>query len=165
VEQKVFDARVEKLAANYPPDKRAAALIPVLHAAQKLRGWLSPQTLAYVAGVVGVPPTRVQEVATFYSMFRLKPAGRHHVAVCGNLSCWLAGADKLHEHLQKRLGTRPFEPTADGLFSHAEVECLASCGTAPAVLVDERYYEGLSVEKLDAILDKLASEPAAAQPA
>jgi NADH:ubiquinone oxidoreductase subunit E len=93
-------------------------------------------------------------------MFRLQPVGRHHVQVCGNLSCWLAGSDQLQARLHQRFGTRPMEPTADGRFSHAEVECLASCGTAPAAVIDEVYYEGLTVERLDAILDKLAAENA-----
>lgn len=148
-EQQRFDAEVAKILPRYPADRRDAALIPVLHAAQRLHGWLKPETLAHAAGVVGVPLTRVQEVVTFYSMFHLKPVGRHHFQVCVNLSCWLAGSDQLCETLRQKLGPEQKTPSADGQFSWCEVECLAACGTAPAVQINDDYFEGFSTARLE----------------
>lgn len=156
-EQKVFDAACEKLFSRYPPDRRSAALIPLLHGVQRLHGYLREDVMDYVAGVVGVAPRRVREVATFYTMFHLKPVGKNHVQICTNLSCWLAGADKLYERVRARLKTEPFAPTPDGKFSVCEVECLAACGTAPALQINEQYYENVTPEQLDAILDGLAA--------
>lgn len=154
-QQKTFDAEIEKIFARFPPENRAAALIPVMHVAQRILGWTPPESMAYVASVVGVPPARVSEVATFYTMFFLQPVGKNHVQICTNLSCWLAGADKLYERVKERLGTEAFQPTSDGKFSVCEVECLASCGTAPAMRINDQYYENVTAEQLDALLDEL----------
>ncbi len=153
-QQPVFDAAVGRIVTQYPAEHRAAALIPVLHTAQRLQGWLSEQAMDYCGEVVGVPHTRVREVITFYTMFHTKPVGKTHVQICVNLSCWLLGSDKLVETCQKRLGTKQNEPTPDGRFSWCEVECLAACGGAPAVQVNDDYHEPLTVEKLEQLLDK-----------
>lgn len=155
-QQKIFDAEVEKVFSRFPPEGRAAALLPVMHVAQRLIGWTPPESMAYVAQVVGVPPARVSEVATFYGMFYLQPVGKNHVQICTNLSCWLNGADKLVERTKARFGTEEFQPTADGKFSVCEVECLASCGTAPALRINDEYYENVTAEQLDSLLDGLA---------
>lgn len=153
-EQKIFDAETAKIFPKYPEDRRSAALIPVLHLAQRLHGWLKPEAMDYCADVVGVPATRVREVVTFYSMFHLKPVGRTHVQVCVNLACWLAGSDKLVEKCQKQVGPQQFQPTDDGKLSWCEVECLAACGTAPAAMVNDKYVESLTAEQLDKELDR-----------
>jgi NADH-quinone oxidoreductase E subunit len=155
-QQQAFDAEVAKIVPRYPPDRRSAALIPVLHAAQRIHGWLKPETLAFVAGVVGVPLTRVQEVVTFYSMFHLKPVGRHHFQVCVNLSCWLGGSDEICATLKERIGPEQSTPTADGQFSWCEVECLAACGMAPAVQINDQYFESLTTAQLERELDARA---------
>lgn len=151
-QQKVFDAEVAKIFPKYPADQRAAALIPVLHVAQQLHGWLKPETLTYVAGVVGVPETRVQEVVSFYGMFNRAPLGERHFSICVNLACWLAGSDDLVNRLKERLGEAQRQPTEDGRFSWCEVECLASCGTAPVAVVNGEYRESFSLQQLDAEL-------------
>jgi NADH-quinone oxidoreductase subunit E len=148
-EQKRFDAEAAKIFPKYPPERRSAALIPILHLAQNLHGWLKPEAMDYCASVVGVPATRVREVVTFYTMFHLKPVGRTHVQVCVNLSCWLRGSDKLVDKCREKLGTAPFQPTADGRLSWCEVECLASCGTAPAAMINQDYFEGLTLDELE----------------
>ena len=153
-EQKAFDARAGKILERYPEDRRSAALIPILHEAQNLHGWLKPEAMDYVAQLVGVPGTRVREVVTFYSMFHLKPVGRNHVGVCVNLACWLRGSDKLVEACRQRMGDTQQAPSADGSESWCEVECLAACGTAPALTINDRYYEGITAEELVAELDR-----------
>ncbi len=151
-QQAKFDAEVAKITSHYPPEQRVAALIPVLHVAQRLNGWLSAQAMDYCGDVVGVPHTRVREVITFYTMFHTKPVGKTHIQICVNLSCWLLGSDKLVDTCRKKLGTRPFEPTTDGKFSWCEVECLAACGGAPAVQINDDYHEPLTVEQLEKVL-------------
>lgn len=153
-EQKIFDAQSSEILKKYPEDHRAAALIPILHVAQNLHGWLKPEAMNYTAEVVGVPLARVREVVTFYTMFRLKPQGRTRVGVCVNLACWLRGSDKLVEFCRDRMGKTQRKPGEDGAESWAEVECLASCGTAPVVLINEDYYENITVAQLEAELDK-----------
>ena len=153
-QQKIFDAKVEKITAQYPAERRSAALIPVLHVAQDLYGYLSEPLMDYCGDVVGVPATRVREVITFYTMFRLKPVGKKHVGVCVNLSCWLLGSDKLVEHCKKHIGEEQFKPSADGSASWGEVECLAACGGGPAALINDDYYENLTVEQLQQVLSK-----------
>lgn len=153
-QQKIFDAVSAKIFAKYPPERRSAALIPVLHLAQKLDGWLRPEAMDYVAEVVGVPGTRVREVVTFYSMFHLKPVGQRHFQVCVNLACWLRGSDKLVEACQKTIGEVQNQPTADGKLSWCEVECLAACGNAPAAMINDDYHEDFTVEQLVAELKK-----------
>ena len=150
--QKIFDERLSKILQRYPAERRSAALIPVLHVAQELHGWLKPEAMDYVADVLGVPGTRVREVVTFYSMFHLKPVGRKHVQVCVNLACWLRGSDKLVEVCKSKIGETQFQPTADGKLSWCEVECLASCTMAPAAMINDQYVEPLTPERLAAEL-------------
>jgi NADH-quinone oxidoreductase E subunit len=153
-QQKIFDAESAKIFPKYPADRRAAALIPVLHLAQKLHGWLKPEAMEYVGFVVGVPATRVREVVTFYTMFHLKPVGKTHVQVCVNLTCWLKGSDQLVDVCRQEIGERQFEPTADGQKSWCEVECLAACGTAPAAMINDDYHENFTVAELQSALRK-----------
>jgi len=153
-EQATFDAQVSKVLAQYPADRQSAALIPVLHIAQSVHGWLKPETMDYCGHLVGVPPKRVREVVTFYSMFHLRPVGRTHVQVCVNLSCWLAGSDKLVQTCRDRIGPDQKTPYHGGSLSWAEVECLASCGPgAPAAQINETYKEPLSVAELEKLID------------
>ena len=146
---KKFEATV----ARYP--KKEAALLPVLYLAQREFGHLGPEAIAYVAKLMDQAPARVHGVVSFYTMYNMKPIGRHHIQVCRTLSCALRGAEKMTGFIQNKLGIEPGQTTTDGRFTLSEVECLASCGTAPMMQVDDDYYEGLTEEKLTAILDSL----------
>jgi NADH-quinone oxidoreductase E subunit len=158
--QRRFDAELEKAVAKYPPERRKAALLAALHIAQELLGWLPESAMAYVGHRLDVPPVRVREVATFYTMYRLKPTGRRHIEICNSVSCWAMGSEKLFEHCEKRLGIRRGETTKDGQYSLGEVACLAACGGAPAVLVNNyRYAENMTPQKLDELIDALEKEP------
>ncbi|WP_423908017.1 NADH-quinone oxidoreductase subunit NuoE [Candidatus Spongiihabitans sp.] len=141
--------------AKYPPDRRQSALLAALRIAQDEHNWLSEELIEYVAEVIGVPPVRAFEVATFYSMYDLKPVGRHKISVCTNISCMLRGCDEVVAHLQNKLGIGFGETTDDGKFTLKEVECLAACAGAPMMQIGRDYHENLSPEKIDAILQAL----------
>ncbi|MBI1996445.1 MAG: NAD(P)H-dependent oxidoreductase subunit E [Deltaproteobacteria bacterium] len=145
--------RFEATVARYP--KKEAAMLPVLYLAQREFGHLGPEAIAYVARLMGQSPARVHGVVSFYTMYNVKPIGRHHVQVCRTLSCALGGAEKITAIITKKIGIEPGQTTADGRFTLSEVECLASCGTAPMMQVNDDYYENLTEEKVTAILDGL----------
>ncbi len=136
------------------PDKRAA-LLPTLHLAQREFGWLSTDVMEYVGELLELPYAAVYDTATFYTMFKLKPIGKYHLQVCHTLSCALRGAGEICRHIEQKYGIKNGEVTADGKFSLEKVECLGSCGTAPVVQINEDYHEGLTVEQLDKLLEKL----------
>lgn len=155
-QQRRFDEGFEKAVAKYPPEKRKSALLAALHLAQDELGWLSEPAMAYVGLRLEVPPVRVREVATFYTMYRLRPMGRHVIGVCNSISCWAMGAENILHHCEKRLGIRHGETTRDGQFSLEEVACLAACGGAPAVLVDNfTYHENVTEQSVDALVTQL----------
>lgn len=150
----------ERIVHRYP--NRRAALIPVLTLADREFGYLSREVMEYVASRLELPPTWVLNTATFYTMLRKRPTGRFHLQVCVNVACYLKGADALVEHLHQRLGIGFGETTPDGLFSLEGVQCLASCGTAPTIQVNDAYHESMTAQKLDALLDTLRAQAAAA---
>src|SRR5947209_2807309 len=139
-QQKRFDEGFERAVAKYPPERRKAALLPVLHLVQDELGWLPEPAMAYVGGLLDVPPVRVREVATFYTMYRLRPVGRHAIGVCHSVSCWAMGSTSVLRRCEEKLGIRPGGTTRDGQFSLEEVACLAACGGAPARLVNNFTY-------------------------
>jgi len=145
--------RFEETVARYP--KKEAAMLPVLSLAQREFGFLGPEAIAYVAKLMDQTPAQVQGVVSFYTMFNAGPIGRHHIQVCRTLSCALRGAEKITAFLKRRLGVEVGQTTPDGRFTLSEVECLASCGTAPMMQVNDAYYENLTEEKLAAILEEL----------
>lgn len=145
--------RCEALLKRYP--EKRSALIPILHEVQRAAGYLSPEAVAWVGGLLGLSAADVMSVASFYDMLSLEPLGRHVIGVCHNLSCSLRGAEPLIRHLEARLGIRMGETTPDGAISLRRMECLASCGTAPAIQVDGIYHEQMTFEKLDALLAQL----------
>src|SRR3990167_9628104 len=135
---------------------RRAAILPVLWLAQEQFGWISPEVMEYVGNLLDLPPVKVYEVVTFYTMFNQKPVGKYHFQVCRTLSCELCGKEEIVEHLKKRLGIKVGETTPDGRFTLSEVECLGSCGTAPMMQVSNQdYHENLTIEKIDQILEKM----------
>ncbi len=147
--------KINDLLTHYPDDRREAALIPVLHMAQKEFKALTPDVEEVVAEAVGVPIVRVRECVTFYEMLYQVPVGKYHLQVCWNIACSLLGAEHLIDYLSKRLGILPGEVTADGKFSLRGMECLGACSEAPVMLLNEELYQGLSEEKLDRMLKEL----------
>lgn len=145
--------RIEALIERYP--ERRSALIPALKLAQREAGYLSAEVLCELAEIFRLTPNEVHEVASFYTMLFRKPVGKYVIWVCTNISCMLCDAEAILAHLVSRLGIRPGETTPDGRFTLMEAECLASCGTAPVVQINDDYYENLTLEKLDRILDGL----------
>jgi len=128
-------------------------LLPCLHLAQmEFGGWLAPETMDYVASILNIKSVEVYEVASFYSMFNLKPVGKCLIEVCRTGPCWLLGAEDLVRHIEKKLGIADGETTADGMFTLKTVECLAACGTAPVIQVGETYHENMTCEKTDSML-------------
>jgi NADH-quinone oxidoreductase subunit E len=150
-----FDHELAEILKRYPPDRKAAAMLPALFLGQEIFGYLSPPVQRLAADRLGTSPARAEEVATFYVMFHTKPIGRHLVEVCTNVSCCLTGGEKIFEHLKKKLAVANGGTTADGRITLREVECLGACGTAPAILVDEEMHERLSLDKVDELVGGL----------
>jgi NADH-quinone oxidoreductase subunit E len=147
-------ALVHKMMKRYPEGKHKSALLPILHIAQaEFGGWLSPETMDYVASILKIKPVEVYEVASFYSMYNLKPVGKCLLEVCRTSSCWVRGAEDVVKHLEKKLGIKEGETTPDGMFTIKTVECLGSCGTAPMMQVGASYHENLTLEKVNTLLD------------
>ena len=150
-------ALVNKIIKRYPEGKQKSALLPLLHLAQaEFNGWLSAPTMDYVASLLNIKPIEVYEVASFYTMFNLKPVGKCLLEVCRTGPCMLRGSEDIVAHIENRLGIKEGETTADGLFTLKTTECLGSCGTAPMLQCGADYYENLTNEKVDTLLDKLA---------
>jgi NADH-quinone oxidoreductase subunit E len=139
--------------ARYP--KKEAAMLPVLYLAQQEFGHLGPEAIEYVAKLMEQTPARVHGVVSFYTMYNMKPIGRHHIQVCRTLSCALGGAERITGFIKQKLGIETAQTTSDGRFTLSEVECLASCGTAPMMQINDDYYENLTEEKIDQILDAM----------
>jgi NADH-quinone oxidoreductase subunit E len=159
-QQRRFDEGFDWAVNKYPPERRKSALLAVLHLAQDQLGWLSETALAYVGARLEVPAVRVREVATFYTMYRLKPVGRHHIGVCNSISCWAMGSEKILHHCEERLGIKAGQTTRDGHFSLEEVACLAACGNAPAVLVNNfTYYENVTPDSMSRLIVELTDKP------
>ena len=146
-------AEFNRLVARYPEGKQKSALLPVLHLAQdSFGGWLSSDTMDYVAELLRIAPIEVYEVATFYSMYNLKPVGRYLFEVCQTGPCMLRGSDDIVAYIGAQLGIKPGETTADGMFTLKTVECLGACGYAPMMQLGKHYREHLTKEKVDAII-------------
>ncbi len=148
-------AEFNRLVARYPEGKQKSALLPVLHLAQdSFGGWLSQETLDYVAALLNVKPIEVYEVATFYSMYNLKPVGKYVFEVCQTGPCMLMGSDSIIKYIGDKLGIKPGETTPDGMFTLKTVECLGACGYAPMMQMGKQYKEHLTKEKIDAIVEE-----------
>jgi NADH-quinone oxidoreductase E subunit len=148
-----YEERLEKVIGRYPD--RQAALLPALHLAHELRGYLSPATMDEVAERLQLPPAYVRGVASFYTMYNLAPVGKYLIQVCTNISCNLCGGDAVMDSFLKHTGTEPGEVSANGLWTVMEVECLGACGFPTAVQINERYYENVRPEDVPAILERL----------
>ena len=152
--------KVDEIIARYPEGKQKSALLAALHLAQEQFGWLSSETMDYVASLLHLKPIEVYEVATFYSMYNLKPVGKFMFEVCQTGPCMINGSDDIIAYIGERLGIKPGETTADGLFTLKKVECLGACGYAPMMQLGKHYKEHLTKEKVDAIIDECRSNAA-----
>lgn len=153
--------KVQEIIARYPDGKQKSALIPVLHLAQEEHGgWLSAETMDYVASLLKIEPIEVYEVATFYSMYNLKPVGRYMFEVCQTGPCMLNGSDQIIDYIKEKLGIGVGETTADGLFTLKTVECLGACGYAPMMQMGKHYREHLTREKVDQIIAECRAKAA-----
>ena len=158
-EQKLKE--VESIVARYPEGKQKSALLPVLHLAQQeFGGWLSSETMDYVATLLKLESIEVYEVATFYSMYNLKPVGKYMFEVCQTGPCMLNGSDDIIKYIYETLGIKPGETTNDGLFTLKTVECLGACGYAPMMQMGKTFREHLTKEKIDSIIDECRNKAA-----
>jgi NADH-quinone oxidoreductase subunit E len=150
-------AEIDHWLARFPPDRRRSAVLSALRAAQhQNHGFLTTELMDAVAGYLGLPSIQVYEVASFYSMFETRPVGRIHISVCTNISCMLCGADRIVQHIERRLGIKTGESTPDGkIYLKREEECLAACNNAPMMMVDHVFHEHLTPEKVDQVLATL----------
>ncbi|HZP91311.1 MAG TPA: NADH-quinone oxidoreductase subunit NuoE [Burkholderiales bacterium] len=152
-------ARIDKAIAKYPPEHRESAVIAALTVAQDEKGWLSKETIEFVAAYLGMPPIAVWEVATFYTMYNLEPVGRHKITICTNLPCALGGAEAAADHLRERLGIGFGETTPDGGFTLREGECMGACGDAPVCLLnDKKMLSFMTPDKLDRLIEELKNK-------
>jgi NADH-quinone oxidoreductase subunit E len=148
--------KIDREVAKFPPDQRQSAVMAALAIAQDEKGWLAPEVMEDIAQYLQMPPIAVQEVATFYAMYNLAPAGKHKIAICTNLPCALSGGEKAAHHLKQKLGIGYRETTADGKFTLMEGECMGACGDAPVLLVNnKRMCSWMSDQKIDALLAEL----------
>ncbi|MDB5959858.1 MAG: NADH-quinone oxidoreductase subunit NuoE [Massilia sp.] len=148
--------KIDREVAKYPPDHKESAVMAALAIAQDQHGWLPPELMAEIADYLGMPAIAVQEVATFYNMYNVKPVGKFKISVCTNLPCALSGGESAGQYLQKKLGIGYRETTADGQFTLVEGECMGACGDAPVMLVNnKRMCSWMSHEKIDAMLEEL----------
>lgn len=154
-------AKAKEIIARYPEGKQKSALLPILHLAQEQFGWLSSETMDYVAGLLQLEPIEVYEVATFYSMYNLKPVGKYMFEVCQTGPCMLRGSDDIIQYIKEKLGIGVGETTEDGLFTLKTVECLGACGYAPMMQLGKHYREHLTKEKVDAIIEECRRNAAA----
>ena len=150
--------RYKKILSHYP--EKRAAVIPVLALAQREFGWISQEVAEYVGDLMGYPASDMLSVATFYTLLRKKPVGKYHLEICRNVSCWLKGATACMNEAERVLGVKAQQVTPDGMFSWDFTECLASCGTAPAMQVGDRYFENITPEQMGKIIERLRDEAA-----
>ena len=147
--------RFDALRSQYPPEMKTSLVLPLLHCVQDEQGYVTEADAVRIAEYIGMPAIQVVEALTWYTMFDREPQGRYVIKVCRNIACSLRGSENILAHLQQKLGIGVGETTADGRFTLKTVECLASCGTAPAMQVNRTYHEQLDAAKLDRILESL----------
>jgi NADH-quinone oxidoreductase E subunit len=153
--EKFYEA-MKRLEPRYPNKK--ALILPALHQAQKECGWLPKEVLAEIGEYIGVHAAQIREVASFYTMYNLKPVGKNHLRICTNVACCLRGADELMSYAERKLGVKCGETTSDGQFTLSEEECLGACTTAPVMMANDEYVENLDINSLNAYIEKVKNE-------
>lgn len=151
-------ARLEEIAAHYPPERRRSALIQALYLVQKQQGYISRRAMEYVSRLIDVTPAEVEDVASSYTMFYMRPVGKYVLQVCRTLSCALNGAERVTDVLSRKLGIKPGETDPTGTFTLLEVECLGACDRGPVVLVNDHWHECLKPEDAEQLVDDLRSQ-------
>ena len=144
------EVKFQEYVSRYP--KIDSCMLPALWLVQEQEGWVSPEAMVYVADKLGKTPIQVYEVATFYTMFNLKPIGKYHIELCKTLSCKLCGSQKIKNYIKETIGIEAGQTSADGLFHLSEVECLGACGGAPMFALNGEYHEKLTIEKVDELI-------------
>jgi len=150
-----LEARFDRMLKNYPPGKERSAVVPMLMYAQDEIGSVTPELVEEVARRTGITPLQVEEVVSYYSMLHRQPLGAHHIQICTNISCMLAGGAELWDHACKKLGIGHKEVTADGQYSLEEVECIGACSWAPALQVNYEFHHAMTPDKLDQLIESL----------
>jgi len=145
----------EKFRTRFPAGFESSLVLPCLRRIQEDRGYVADSDIEELAAYLGVPQIQIEEVLSFYTMFRRKPIGRWHLQMCHNVSCSMRGAETLLSYVERKIGVAPGQTSPDGRFTLSTVECLGSCGTAPMMMVNEAYHENLTPEKLDQLLEGL----------
>jgi NADH-quinone oxidoreductase E subunit len=148
--------RIEEAVKKYP--RKNAAVMPVLYIAQEQDGWISQEVIKEVASVLEMTAEEILGVVTFYSMYHTKPAGKYHLQVCTNVSCMLRGAESIYNYIKNKLNIENGGITEDNIFSLEEVECMGSCGTAPMFAINEDFFENLSIQKVDEIIESFKNQ-------
>ena len=148
--------RIEEAVKKYP--HKNAAVMPVLYIAQEQDGWISQEVIKEVASILEMTAEEILGVVTFYSMYHTKPAGKYHLQVCTNVSCMLRGAESIYNYIKNKLNIENGGITEDNLFSLEEVECMGSCGTAPMFAINEDFFENLSIQKVDEIIESFKNQ-------
>jgi len=148
-------AEFEKLRERFPAGFESSLVLPCVRRIQEDRGYVADSDIVELADYLGIPQIQIEEVLSFYTMFRRRPVGRWHLQFCHNVSCSMNGAEGILAHVEGKLGIRPGETTPDGRFTLSHAECLGSCGTAPMMMVNEAYHENLTVAAVDALLEEL----------
>ena len=147
--------RAQKIIAKYPPGRQQSAVLPLLDMAQRQhQNWVPRAAMDYIAGLLGMAPIRVYEVATFYTMFNLAPVGKYLIQICTTTPCWLRGSDEIVKACEHKLGIGMNETTPDGLFTMKEVECLGACGFATPVLIDDDFIDGVTVQMVPELVKR-----------
>jgi NADH-quinone oxidoreductase E subunit len=146
-------AQIEKIKSKYPSIR--STIMDVLWLAQKKWGWISPEIIEYIAQLLSVPPSSVEGVVSFYTMYFKKPMGKYHIQVCTNVSCMLLGGDNIYEYIKEKLKIGNLETTQDGKFSLEAVECMGACGESPMIAINEDYYYNVDAAKIDKLLSEL----------
>jgi|TARA_R110002124_G_scaffold6019_1_gene37021 NADH-quinone oxidoreductase subunit E len=147
--------KAKEIIAQYPEGRQKSALLPLLHLIQEQFGWVSSESMDYIAEMLDIKPVEVYEVASFYTMFHIDPVGKHVIEYCRTGPCCLQGGEEVYAHLRNKLGIQAGETTSDGIFTIKEVECLAACGWGPVFQIREKYFMHLTNDKVDEIIDEL----------
>ena len=144
------ELKFQEYVTRYP--KIDSCMLPALWLVQEQEGWVSPEAMIYVADKLGKTPIQVYEVATFYTMFNLKPIGKYHIELCKTLSCRLCGSQKIKDHIKQTIGIEAGQTSEDGLFHLSEVECMGACGGAPMFALNGEYHEKLTIQRVDELI-------------